>query len=98
MTIYQINDLPEVDLHAALLEVRIPVRVVDEFRQFPLAHLRSSIAKDEQESIYGIGLSRPIWADNRGERLEAGVNVVEDTSGIFIPCGKDRFPDVQHNS
>ena len=29
---HQINDLTEVNFHAALLEVRIPVGVVDEFR------------------------------------------------------------------
>lgn len=45
--IYQIDNLSEVDFHAALLEVRISVRVMNEFRQFPLTHLRGSIPENE---------------------------------------------------
>ena len=67
---YQINNLPEVDLHTALLEVRIPVRVVDELRQFPLTHLRGSIPENEKEGINCVRLSRPVRSDNRRERLE----------------------------
>jgi len=101
MATYQINDLPEVDLHATLLEVRIPVRVVDEFGQFSLAHLRSSIPKDKEERIYGVGLSRSVGADDRRKRLKAGVNPVEGpygSMGVSVPYGRGQFPDAQHNS
>jgi hypothetical protein len=64
---HKVDNLPEVNFHAALLEVRIPVRVMDELGQFPLTHLRSPIPENKKESIYGVRLSRPIGADNRRE-------------------------------
>ena len=58
-------------------------RVVDQFREFSLAHLRGSIPKNKQECIYGVRLPRSVGADDRRERLEAEVNPVEDLGGTL---------------
>ena len=53
-TTYQINNLPEVNLHRAFLEVGVIGGVVNEFTEFTLPHFGGTVSKDEQERVNGI--------------------------------------------
>ena len=44
---YQIRYLAEVNLNAALVEVRVSRRVVNQLRQLALPHLRGAVAEHE---------------------------------------------------
>jgi hypothetical protein len=52
--IYQVDNLTEMDLDAAFVEIRIPRRIVDKLGQFALAHFGRAIAKDEQKGVDSI--------------------------------------------
>ena len=48
---YQVRDLAEVDLDAALVEVGVAGRVVDELRELALPHLGGAVAEYEQKCV-----------------------------------------------
>ncbi len=61
---YQINNFTEMDFDAALLQVWILGRVVNELGQLRLAHLVGAETKDEEECINSIGLSGTVRPDD----------------------------------
>lgn len=44
-------------LNATLIEVGVSSGIVNEFRNFALAHLRCPVTKNEEKSVDGVGLS-----------------------------------------
>lgn len=66
-TTYQIDDVTEMDLDATLVKVRMPGRVVYQLRELALTHLRCPIAKDEEQGIDSVRLSRAVRANDRRE-------------------------------
>jgi len=59
---YEVDNLAEMNFHAALIQVRIPCGVVDELREFSLAHLRCAVTKHKEERINCVRLPGTIGA------------------------------------
>lgn len=57
------------NFYAALIQVRIPCRIVDELRELPLAHLRRAVTKHKKERIDRVRFPGTIGAYDGRKRL-----------------------------
>jgi hypothetical protein len=64
-----VDDLVKVDGDAALLQVGVLARRVDELRQLLEADLRRALAEDEEERVNHVALARAVGPHHRRERL-----------------------------
>jgi hypothetical protein len=54
---YGIHDLSEPHFDRARVDMLMPSRVMDQFRQLSLPHLACSVSEDEEEGVDGVGLA-----------------------------------------
>ena len=66
---YQVDDLAEMHLDAALCKVGVVRGVMDQLRKLALPHLGRTVTEDEEQCVDGVGLAGPIGADDGRERL-----------------------------
>jgi hypothetical protein len=66
---YEIDDFTEMNLHTALMQIRVLSGVVYELWEFSLSHLGGTVSEHEEQRIDGIGFARTIGPDDCRERL-----------------------------